>query len=643
MLVDKPGWAYDINSKGLRNALSDEFDIEIKYMHFGEKPDLRPDHFDVYHVCCWVDIIADWHIDPSRVIKEVSSHRWEDPGPYGPLNPKQFCEKYLSDAGVVTATSKRLQNIVSAVRPCFLAPNGVNDLFDLRPARGGALTFGWAGNADDPCKGLRDIIIPAAYNLIDLAVAPGNVAHTEMKQFYHDLDVICIASTKEGEPLPLLEAMRCGCFPICTDVGIVPELVRHGQNGLIVERTPEAFRRAFHWCLGHVEQVREAGVESSDFIRKTRSWEQMKGAWRRAWCAALAQQKIPPPQRNTAAEKGSHLINCLYKSIDWIEKHSIAGGGIAVSSDKKISYPEVTGYYIPTLLSWGERERAVQFGKYLLTVQRRDGAFAGPDDKAPYCFDTGQVVRGLLALTQSSLLDCRSAIEKACEWMTSLIQEDGRPEYPDIRQWAGKTPVGVLLYALEPVRRAAIWLDRKDMATRVDKCVAWFLRDPALTDFTSLSHFHAYILEALFDLGFTQECQEGIDKVMARQQADNAVPGYANVSWTCSTGMFQYACILFKLGQKETGDACFRYMLDRQNQSGGWFGSYGPGKAYFPSAEISWAVKYFLDAFSLRQKISFEALAPRFLESIDSMDGRYLLVREHIQNITKKKMECCVY
>ena len=49
ILADVPGWAYDINSRGLREVLSGEFDIDIAYLHHGPYPDLRPDYYDFYH------------------------------------------------------------------------------------------------------------------------------------------------------------------------------------------------------------------------------------------------------------------------------------------------------------------------------------------------------------------------------------------------------------------------------------------------------------------------------------------------------------------------------------------------------------------------------------------------------------------
>lgn len=633
ILADVPGWAYDINSRGLREALSDEFDIDIAYLHHGPQPNLRPDYYDLYHVCCWVDLVGRYGIEKERFVKEVSSHRWEEPR-YGSLSPKQFCEKYLSDSATITATSKRLQALIRQGRPCLLVPNGVSAAFSPpEELRTGDLIFGWAGNIDDSCKGLKDILLPATYHLLDLRIAPGNVGHDAMADFYRGLDVICVASDREGEPLPLLEGMACGCFPLCTDVGIVPELVRNGENGLIVERTPEAFRRAFLWCRENAVKVREAGRKNAELIRRTRGWDKLKGAWSRAWSQALSlQAPATARQRGTTFTSWSLPERCA-AAFDWIKENRVGTAGIAVSNKNRRPYPEVTGYTIPTLLEWGERELAVELGEWLLSIQAANGAFLGPDDKAAYVFDTGQVLRGLLALTTRDLLDGTQAMKHACEWICGQIAEDGTQTFPDILQWrSGSTPEGVILYALEPARRAAVFLGRKDLVRKIDACVRRFVANPHLTDFTCLSHFHAYICEALFDLGYPGLSRAGLEKAWERRLPDGGIPAYADVPWTCSTGMFQYAGLLAKMGDAGRADACFSYMAARQNSSGGWFGSYGPGKDYFPEAEISWAVKYFLDALRLRQVLSFEGMADRFLAVVDERDGRWQLLEQEIEH-----------
>jgi malonyl-CoA O-methyltransferase len=82
----------------------------------------------------------------------------------------------------------------------------------------------------------------------------------------------------------------------------------------------------------------------------------------------------------------------------------------------------------------------------------------------------------------------------------------------------------------------------------------------------------------------------------AAQFPDGAIPAYPGVDWICSTGQAQYAVIWYKLGERDRAERAVRNLERRQRRSGGFYGSWGPGARYFPGEEISWAVKYFLDA-----------------------------------------------
>ncbi|MFQ9895786.1 MAG: hypothetical protein ACLRWA_06260 [Lachnospira sp.] len=68
----------------------------------------------------------------------------------------------------------------------------------------------------------------------------------------------------------------------------------------------------------------------------------------------------------------------------------------------------------------------------------------------------------------------------------------------------------------------------------------------------------------------------------------------------------------------------------------GWFGSYVSEEnsneinTYFPSAEISWVIKYFLDVLYYKNKCQFEMQAPMFLEQLTLEDGRYEIVKKAI-------------
>ena len=60
--------------------------------------------------------------------------------------------------------------------------------------------------------------------------------------------------------------------------------------------------------------------------------------------------------------------------------------------------------------------------------------------------------------------------------------------------------------------------------------------------------------------------------------------------------MAQLAIALFKLGHPEPAQKAVTYLERMQHRSGGFFGSYGKGAIYFTKEEISWGVKFFIDA-----------------------------------------------
>jgi len=334
-----------------------------------------------------------------------------------------------------------------------------------------------------------------------------------------------------------------------------------------------------------------------------------------------------------------NLVETFRKSLAWIDRHTVQGEGLMVSSREMAPYPEVSGYFIPTLGEWNEKERARNYGNWLTSIQKPEGYWADSTGQNEYLFDTGQIVKGLLALylaaRDSSWLP---ALEKACHWFVAHIHDTGEMEIPDRKGWGPSIPDAIMLYALEPIRRAGLFLKRDEWVGKSDLAIKHFLRRKDITQFTHLSHFHAYILEALCDLGEYGRAGEGMAAIAALQRADGAVPAFPRVRWVCSTGLFQYAVVWYKLGEYNRADAAFACAVRLQNASGGWFGSYGWFRKYFPKAEISWAVKYFLDAFQHKLKHAFENMAAIFPDHIDPQDGRYVLVREAIAKTRVSKV-----
>src|SRR5579871_6344428 len=297
ILVDGPNWAYDISARQIKRTLANEFRVDIKYAT--TNPDVVGSDYDLLHVCFWGESrYRAFGFNRERIIKEVSSHRWQDDDPrYGPCAPDEFVQRYLSDCDTIVCTSRRLTGMLAGVFPrTFHTPNGIDvNLFGAAgKPRTGELVFGWAGNINDAVKGFRDFVEPACANRFVLVAAKGELSHRQMPKFYRNVDVFVVSSRHEGEPLPLLEAMASACFPVCVDVGIVPELIRHKENGYIVpERSIAAFREAFEWCDRHRDDVRAAGLANASLIARERNWKVCAQGFARVYRDTLARANRP--------------------------------------------------------------------------------------------------------------------------------------------------------------------------------------------------------------------------------------------------------------------------------------------------------------------------------------------------------------
>lgn len=286
------------------------------------------------------------------------------------------------------------------------------------------------------------------------------------------------------------------------------------------------------------------------------------------------------------------------RAMAWFKQHMIPGQGIIVHTRQPVAYPEVTGYWIPTLYAWNETELARDCTRWLLSIQLPDGAFPAPDG-VPYTFDTGQVMRGLVAAL-GDVEGAEAALRRACDWTLTQIEANGRLTTPSTELWTGIASDLIHVYVLPPLVEAGKRLGVPAYTDAAARVLAYYTAQPDLLPFNRLSHFHAYVMEALCELGELDLARQGMAEVEKIQRNDGSVPAYPNVDWVCSTGLAQYAIVWYHLSQPERAERAIRYLETIQNKSGGFFGSYGPGAQYIPGGEISWGAKYFLDAWKLK-------------------------------------------
>ncbi|MBW2116166.1 MAG: methyltransferase domain-containing protein, partial [Deltaproteobacteria bacterium] len=289
-----------------------------------QRPNLRDESFDLLYVFFWgEDYYKKFSIRPEKIIKEVASHRWAFEEQYGKVSLEEFIATYLSDCSFVTTPSLRLFKMLKPMRDnVFHCPNGVDlKVFRHKRRRRGPLRIGWVGNPDDACKGLHDILIPVCKGRFEFSFSSGKWSRDRVARFYNETDVLAIASIAESQPMPFMESMACGCFPVTTDVGIVPEMIRDGFNGLVVERSIEAFYQAFEWCERNLDRVRRVGAYNAETCVAMRSWDNLIDNFVKVFNLAMQIETLEAPERFETASVASVSAPAIQEVQGGLQAH----------------------------------------------------------------------------------------------------------------------------------------------------------------------------------------------------------------------------------------------------------------------------------------------------------------------------------
>lgn len=270
LLIDEWNWAFHTIARAIMRHLSDRFDFEI--LCTADEPFIDESRYDIVHVFFETETYHRRFLNgKAKVLKGVYSHYWELEG----KSTDEFYAASLSEADAIAVPSRKLMHLLQDIPcPVFLFPEGVDTtLFDERQDVTRTPDIGWVGT-DIPVKRLQ-MIREACKEFGPLHTSIRNErTQEEMPGFYNSIAIIANASMAEGCPRPLLEGMACGAFPVMFDVGIAPELIRSGYNGLIVqEQSAAALRNAFEWCKQHPDIMERARPFNRELIRATRSWE----------------------------------------------------------------------------------------------------------------------------------------------------------------------------------------------------------------------------------------------------------------------------------------------------------------------------------------------------------------------------------
>jgi hypothetical protein len=338
------------------------------------------------------------------------------------------------------------------------------------------------------------------------------------------------------------------------------------------------------------------------------------------------------------------------EAVGWIARAQDANGDGGVSHSYLIgkgwmrSYPETTGYIIPTLLNWSAtmgdadaRQRALEMAQWELGIRLPSGAIPNLVDGKPTVFDTGQVIFGWLAAHGVTDDDAylQAAVE-AGDWLLGALDADGVWRHESDSGGPGRVYNVCVAWALSELaarRGEARYADgvRSFLQWTLDqeREAGWFDRNCLTDDEAPLLHTIAYTARGQLECGLRLQWPDLVAAagrtaaaLAAQVLDDGRMAGRFGrhwkpaVSWACLTGMAQMSIVwqrLHGLRSKlpEGGSADLLGAARRVNEflcrsqdrtsgngglRGGIRGSYPVHGAYGRYRVLNWATKYFIDA-----------------------------------------------
>ncbi|KKR86708.1 hypothetical protein A2875_02540 [Candidatus Gottesmanbacteria bacterium RIFCSPHIGHO2_01_FULL_46_14] len=111
-----------------------------------------------------------------------------------------------------------------------------------------------------------------------------NIGEKELVRFYQKSDLFVLPSIvdrwkdTEGLGVVLIEAMSFGIPVIASNVGGIPSVVKHYENGLLVpQKDPVALANAIDELIRNPNLAKRLGENGVSFVRKNYNWESIVG------------------------------------------------------------------------------------------------------------------------------------------------------------------------------------------------------------------------------------------------------------------------------------------------------------------------------------------------------------------------------
>ena len=104
----------------------------------------------------------------------------------------------------------------------------------------------------------------------------GFVPHEKIYEYYQNSTIYVLPSYYEGLPTTLLEAMSCGMASITTNVQGNSELIKNGENGLLISpKNPKELAEKILYLLDNAELRKKLGENARKTIEKRYTWDKV--------------------------------------------------------------------------------------------------------------------------------------------------------------------------------------------------------------------------------------------------------------------------------------------------------------------------------------------------------------------------------
>jgi glycosyltransferase involved in cell wall biosynthesis len=122
----------------------------------------------------------------------------------------------------------------------------------------------------------------------------------DQARIYADLDILTLSSNNEGTPASLIEGMASGCPVVATNVGGVPDLIQHGENGWLVDAGDAAgLARGILQALQQPELAKRAAARARSQVLEIHSKKRLLDEIESLYSGLLNRRnicRIPLPQ-----------------------------------------------------------------------------------------------------------------------------------------------------------------------------------------------------------------------------------------------------------------------------------------------------------------------------------------------------------